>query len=700
MTRQQINKKLSTTAMAMALVLMAPPLAAQTLIPQTTPTAQIQQLEDRIVYNPTFFDEFSPLNASEMVSQVPGFALRSESGARGFSQGQGNLLINGKRPSTKSSSASGLLSRIPTSMVLRVELLKQGSSELAGQSGLIVNVVTKDQATVSGSWNAQTFLHEEEFADGDVRISMARTTEKTKFTAEVRGTHYGGRGEGPEQAYDNTGELIELRDEKSRWTHKEVTANLGWGWKGENGQLGNLSFQGNVGRMDGGEISDHFAPDADDGFGVLNNNIISDYDTKMHGFEFGGDYAASVLSGTAKIVGLYNYNKNDNLSEYSNTPAGGTPYLFNAQSPTTTSEAVLRSLYTFNPRAGDTIEFAVEGALNTLETSSVLEENTGGGFMDITLAGSDTRIEEKRGESSFLYVRSLGKNLTFRSTAAVEYSEISVKGTDGGSRSYWRPKGFVALTYNSSKNSQFRARIDRKVGQLNFNVFASTLDLLENTTDQGNTLIVPEQTWRFEVSNESRFGKNNVATLTLYHDQIEDLITFGPLATGGSGFANLDNSYRQGIDLNLRLTTDGIGLMGGRLDLSGGLRKSRFNDPVTDVRRPIDNDRPWTYSLNFRQDVPDTKWAWGFEISDNKQKHGSRSDQLLLTKSAPFYAITLIHKDFLGMNLMIMAHDFLGRHNKFSREFYSPDRTGSLMGSESRNRYSGPRLHIALSKRF
>ncbi|MGY8985451.1 MAG: hypothetical protein ACKVIX_02305 [Sphingomonadales bacterium] len=56
---------------------------------------------DRIIYEPVFFVAYNPQTALDMVAQVPGYDLRGESQNRGFSQGQGSLLINGKRPSTK-----------------------------------------------------------------------------------------------------------------------------------------------------------------------------------------------------------------------------------------------------------------------------------------------------------------------------------------------------------------------------------------------------------------------------------------------------------------------------------------------------------------------------------------------------------------------------------------------------------------------
>src|SRR5690348_2407829 len=71
------------------------------------PQAEVQ------VFEPGFFARYSPANALDMVQQVPGFSLQEGDVVRGFGGSAGNILINGERPSTKTS-LSGLLTRIQT----------------------------------------------------------------------------------------------------------------------------------------------------------------------------------------------------------------------------------------------------------------------------------------------------------------------------------------------------------------------------------------------------------------------------------------------------------------------------------------------------------------------------------------------------------------------------------------------------------
>ena len=86
----------------------------------------VVQQDDRVIYNPVYFERYSPQTANDMVSQIPGFTLaganrfiNGNNQSRGLGQGDGNLLINGKRPSTKDDGPLILLGRIPAESVQR-----------------------------------------------------------------------------------------------------------------------------------------------------------------------------------------------------------------------------------------------------------------------------------------------------------------------------------------------------------------------------------------------------------------------------------------------------------------------------------------------------------------------------------------------------------------------------------------------------
>lgn len=104
------------------------------------------------VFEPDFFARFNPVTADDMVRQLPGFTLDEGQELRGFGATAGNLLINGQRPSSKTS-LKDELGRIAARDVLRVELIRAsaaGDIDVRGYTE-IANVVLKPSADLKTS---------------------------------------------------------------------------------------------------------------------------------------------------------------------------------------------------------------------------------------------------------------------------------------------------------------------------------------------------------------------------------------------------------------------------------------------------------------------------------------------------------------------------------------------------------------------
>ena len=102
-------------------------ICAAALLSMSTPLAALAQdaEPEMTVFLPEDFTQFAPINARDMVQRIPGFRLSNSRGqdeSRGLGQATENVLINGQRISSKSSSAADVLSRIPASTVERIEL--------------------------------------------------------------------------------------------------------------------------------------------------------------------------------------------------------------------------------------------------------------------------------------------------------------------------------------------------------------------------------------------------------------------------------------------------------------------------------------------------------------------------------------------------------------------------------------------------
>src|SRR6476620_8976589 len=88
-----------------ALTMAAAPAAAQEA-PATgdaAPPASTPTRGGKKIFTPADFARYAPRTAYDMLAQVPGFSIRGEDGgSRGLGQATGNVLLNGKRQSGKS----------------------------------------------------------------------------------------------------------------------------------------------------------------------------------------------------------------------------------------------------------------------------------------------------------------------------------------------------------------------------------------------------------------------------------------------------------------------------------------------------------------------------------------------------------------------------------------------------------------------
>ena len=98
------------------------------------------------VFEPTYFMEFDPLNAGDMVENIPGVSPQQSDGGRGLSGVRSNLLINGERPPPKGKSARQQLNEMPVGSVILIELIDAGARLDLDMQGYdqVINVITDE----------------------------------------------------------------------------------------------------------------------------------------------------------------------------------------------------------------------------------------------------------------------------------------------------------------------------------------------------------------------------------------------------------------------------------------------------------------------------------------------------------------------------------------------------------------------------
>ncbi|MBT8426854.1 MAG: TonB-dependent receptor plug domain-containing protein, partial [Erythrobacter sp.] len=131
---------------------------------------------DGRTFEPSYFEQFAPRNALDMVDRLPGFQISGGGGGggRGFGQANENVLVNGSRLTSKSDSVRDQLRRIPAGKVVRIELLDGTALDIPGLVGLVANVVVRSGG-LSGQflWEGavRTTEVDPEWYGGEISIS-------------------------------------------------------------------------------------------------------------------------------------------------------------------------------------------------------------------------------------------------------------------------------------------------------------------------------------------------------------------------------------------------------------------------------------------------------------------------------------------------------------------------------------------------
>lgn len=673
---------------------------AQDILPENTASPDCTGSDCVLTYPRSFFDQYSPITALDVVRNTPGFQIDEGDQSRGFAGAAGNVLINGERPSAKSETTSDILRRLPADVVKEVQLIRgqSGGLDLRGQS-VVVNVLLLDAGRSSVTYEAgaqSRSVNPGFFPFGNVSLSQSSDWYDVTVGAEVerRGTF---QTENDEQVLGPDDELLEQRDENF--------GQEGWDWKlSLNGQarLGDYKISINTAyndiSVDDNEVSERLPVGA-----PTPAFLIQDGDEDREIFELGGDIERSFGSDwTAKAVGLYT---RDDAVEGGSLSLGSTEedagLLTDSNLETLTTETIGRLEADYAGWKNHILELSGEYAVNSLRSNFTLQlaDTPGGDLMNVLVAGADTRIREERGDFSLSDSWTLNK-LVVDTTLAAETSTIRQTGDLENSRTFTFFKPSFAASYSPSTATQYRARVERLVGQLNFGDFASSTDLGDNELALGNADLRPDTRWRFSLASEWRFEGIGSLTLQAVHEEISDVIDVLPVGPGLEATGNIGDATRSRIESEGTLPLDAI-LPGGRLDFEAFIQRSRVTDPVTGGKRRLSNERWWEIATEFRQDFPRSKISWGgiFVIGSSTTFFGV--DELDSTQREVDADLFIEATRFGGLRFRLELGNVFSNGQIRNRRVFSGLRTLSpLSFRERRDRDFGFRLTFSVRGTF
>ena len=673
---------------AAACALLGSPAFAQTAAGAGTPVADAAR-QGVLVFEPAFFADARPDTALDMIARLPGFAFESgDSGTRGLAGTAGNVLIDGRRPSTKSDNLDQILRRISAAGVARVELIRGGASgiDMQGRS-VVANVVLIRTVTTERVVETNTYV----YPDGHLGPVLSARYSRREGDDQIEGSLSGfsdrtdGTGDGFRRRYDPAGNLIQDAD-LVLWDRIRNLRATGAVQRRAGGGL--LRVNGLLGWF-GNENAQDLLIRSGTGVDSFNDEESNDVNS-----ELGVNWTRDLGPRTGlELTGLQRYSSEDytGVSESS-----GDSSTFTADS--TSGESIGRAILRFRPNDRWSFETGGEVAYNFLDSATAYSENG----VPIPLPSSAVKVEELRGEVFGQATWRPAPTLTIEGGLRVEVSEISQSGDSDLTKSFVYPKPRIQATWTPWTGHQFRFRAEREVGQLDFGDFIASADIDIGQVEGGNPDLEPEKSTVIEAIYERRFWGEGVFDVTVSHAEIEDVVDVIPLTGGFDGVGNIGDGTADFFQLRLTLPTDRLGIPNGRFQTRGSWSSTSVLDPVTGEERRFQGNQAFGCGVSFNQDLAGGRWSWGFDHGCNVDKgRGFRVREVRAFYEEPGVGAFVQWKPQGDLTVRVDLGNATDRAQGYDREIYAgPRDTAPLAFREVRRTRMSPWLFVQIRKTF
>jgi outer membrane receptor protein involved in Fe transport len=685
------------------------------------PAAPANSPEGVQAFEPVFFARFAPVTALDMVRQLPGFRIDEGEDLRGFGATAGNVLIDGRRTSSKDS-LSDELGRISARDVLRVELIRAsaaGDIDVRGYTEL-ANVVMKpaSELKVSTTWAATTRWYEQGRIGAQIGGTRAWKTDNFGFRLAVQGTSLGEREEVDVTSANALGVVTSTQSEYYQQQVGELLINGAANWTPTARDTVNANF-----RILPRLFSNNAAAEVRLPSGTKVGDILLDYTEKDIWYvDAGGDWEHKFSPENAVKLIAVNRTVNWRPQQLLTQAVLGSPFgQVRDTSDNKAGEHVLRGVWTTRPAQEHTLEFGLEGAYNYREVDRQRQAGAiGGPYVPVAVPIATTKVEEERAEASITDVWRVNPALTLEGAINYEVSTISQTGDANQERDFTYAKPRLVATWTPTAQEQFRLSLARDISQLDFADFATGLDSISNTANIGNPNLEPEQIWKASLQWKRQLGERGSISVTGFYDDIQDTQDFiasqlsspaacitivpTPAACYRTAVGNVGDGKRWGGRVEATLPLDTIGISNGILKLNVGAQDSEVIDPLTGEKRRISKQQEYDWSIDFRQDVPSMKFAWGGDYASAGAIPEYRHERIEIADPGEGDLDLFIETTALlgGALVRLTAENVFNQEREVDRRFYLPNRIppGAFSSTEERISTYGATVTLTVAGAF
>lgn len=676
------------------------------------PVVTDESSQQVVEYPASFFARYKPNTALDMINQTPGFLLNDGDDSRGLGAAAGNILINDRRPSAKQDLPSLILTRIPASLVERIEIIRGQvrDIDLQGQA-IVANVILRQDSPAAIRWEAVWRYNFDYFSTFEGGISISDRWRDTDYNAGLNLRRMTRGDLTLQDTFNGQGNLIEKRRDEADLLGIRGGGNLNTStWFGQTLLQLNASF--NAEDREGLRI----ARRTPEGPGGIKRDEFIGEEYQAAQFEMGIDAERNLSEDlTGKLIGVLTHGGDDTLSTLDRFNAAGVKSLVRvADTQTDATEAISRLELDWAVVQDHAIQVNLEVAFNSLAGTLVQTEDAGSGPVEAAVPGGNSRVEELRWDFLLKDTWSLGQ-FELDYGLGAETSTISQTGDAEQERSFFFVKPQSVLTYSANQSAQSRVRLAREVAQLNFADFVSATVFEDDDLALGNPNLQPDSTWIAEFSHERRFGPESVVKLSIFHHWIKDVVDLLPLSATFEAPGNIGDGTRWGFRMESTIPLEWLGLQGARLDVNARWQKSSVIDPVTGESRVFSSRTPFrsifplsfsddtrfAYTFDYRQDFQAARFAWGWDLRTRAARPLYKVNELDVSDEGFEFNMFVETTRWFGLKTRVAAENILDLVETRDRTVYTGARDLSAVNfRELRDRVRGSRLSFELSGSF
>ena len=641
---------------------------------------------DVVAYPPEFFAAQRPTNAAEMLQRVPGFVLDYGSGARGLEGSGGNVLIDGARPATKADNIAAILARIPATNVDRIDLIRGGAAGIDMQGKAVVaNVVLRKGTRAKGEAEARTSHRPR----GGPVADLALRGSGPVLGGALEGSFTYGRGfsgllgDGVGRTQSSAGAIEDFAITSEDDGHvRQATGGYEQALADGTLMLNGLSYRG------------AFKLEQDD----VGSRTMASVDQRLRAGtdELGANYSRRLGGGLhVEVTGLHRADRTDLESDQQ---ARGASQAF--QLARAGQEDIAGFKLRRDARHGLALEIAAEYAQNRLRSRTAFQVDG----LDIHLPAASVSILERRTDILAKTGWRVSPTLALDGQLRYERSYLSAGGDVALGKTLAFVKPRLLATWSPSPATQVRFRVEREVGQLDFDAFVARSDFSSAVgVTAGNPALAPSRAWVGEIAVERRFWDRGALTLTATHGELRDVVDRGPVFGATGVFdrpANIGSGAYDVIFADLTLPLVKLGVRGGLLKATLTRRWSSVEDPATHLPRRISGQHPVDWNVKFSQDLPARHLTWGAELYGGWEQSFYRFNAVDQTKLDPFVMTYLEWKPGSGLDIRIEAENLTKRGYRRTTVTYGGLRgpAQGLGDLTDRNYHYGRILYVRVRK--